>query len=229
MRGKPFAAAFVAFLLVFLGGAAITGVNGSATQTVSAPASAGDDTTDKSTTTTTTPKKVEELSEVKPVEEPKEEEEKPERDTTPPRFEIRSPENNSHVDTKVIIVSGGVEPGAKVFLGDQRATVDGENWKMEVELKTGVNALRFKAYDAPGNHTVRGLIVHYREIQDEEDTTPPRFAITSPDNGHETMTRASSSRVVLSQEPRSTTATGKPTLTAMPGRSRSSSKRARTS
>ncbi len=176
MRGKPFAAAFVAFLLVFLGGAAIAGVNGSTTQVVSPPGGESHDAPDK-TTTTTAP-----VKDTKSVEEPTKDE-KPERDTTPPRFEIRSPANNSYVDRQVIVVSGGVEPGAKVFLGDRRATVEGDDWKIEVELKKGINTLRFKAFDEAGNYTVRGLVVHYGE---EGDTTPPRFEITSPANGHET-------------------------------------------
>jgi hypothetical protein len=176
MRGKPFAAAFVAFLLVFLGGAAIAGVNGSTTQVVSPPGGESHDAPDK-TTTTTAP-----VKDTKSVEEPTKDE-KPERDTTPPRFEIRSPANNSYVDRQVIVVSGGVEPGAKVFLGDRRATVEGDDWKIEVELKKGINTQRFKAFDEAGNYTVRGLVVHYGE---EGDTTPPRFEITSPANGHET-------------------------------------------
>jgi len=185
MRGKPFAAAFVAFLLVFLGGAAIAGVNAPSPTDVEAPVAQGDTTPDKSTTTTTKAEKPEEPRNEGPKEEPKEE--KPERDTTPPRFEIRSPENNSHTDDRVIVVSGGVEPGAKVFLGDRRAHVDGDDWKIEVELEKGKNTFRFKAFDEAGNYTSRGLVV-YLDVKDEEpgDTTPPRFSITSPENGHET-------------------------------------------
>ena len=55
MRGKPFLAAAVAFLLVFLGGAAIAGVSGFSPQRVEAPQSAGsDDAPHKSTTSTST-------------------------------------------------------------------------------------------------------------------------------------------------------------------------------
>jgi hypothetical protein len=187
MRGKPFAVAIVAFLLVFLGGAAIAGVGTPSPRTVDAPAVQGDDGPDKSTTTTIVEKPDEPREEERtdePGEEPKED---PERDTTPPRFEIRSPANESHTDDRVIVVSGGVEPGAKVFLGDRRAHVEGDDWRIEVELEKGKNTFRFKAFDEAGNSTVRGLIV-YLDVKDEEprDTTPPRFSITSPANGHET-------------------------------------------
>jgi hypothetical protein len=176
MRGKPFAAAIVAFLLVFLGGAAIAGVGTPSATDVAAPVAQGDEAPDKSTTTTTHGEKP---RDEQPKEEPKDERD---GDDTPPRFEIRSPENNSHVDERVIVVSGGVEPGAKVFLGDRRAHVEGDDWKIEVELEKGKNSFRFKAFDEAGNYTIRGLTVWLGE----EDDTPPRFEITSPRNGHET-------------------------------------------
>ncbi|KAA3641684.1 MAG: hypothetical protein DWP92_00815 [Armatimonadetes bacterium] len=193
MKGKPFAAAIVAFLLVFLGGAAIAGVNGAFVQEVSAPATGGNDEVEKSTTSTTKAPDTEKLRHDLPTDKKDAEKEpvdKKKTDSTPPLLTITSPTNGSHVDTDVIVISGGVEPGAKVLLGDRKALVEGDSWKIEVELEKGKNLFRFKAFDEAGNHSSRGVIVFYDQPEEKEDedadTTPPRFSITSPADGSET-------------------------------------------
>jgi hypothetical protein len=195
MRGKPFLAAAVAFLLVFLGGAAIAGVSGFSPQRVEAPQSAGSDdvphesTTSTSTTTITTTsssttsvktgddgrRTTDDGAETEAVE-------KAERDTAPPRFEILYPDNPSRTDGATAVIGGHVELGAKVILGDRRARVDGEDWKIEVELRPGWNELKFHAFDEAGNVTRRGIAI-FRVV--DEDTTPPRFVISSPSDGAE--------------------------------------------
>jgi hypothetical protein len=181
MRGKPFLAAAIAFLLVFLGGAAIAGVSGISPQRVAAPQTVGsDDAPDEATTTTTEPR----TTDTKPDKSETEPEEKPEsEDETPPRFEIRYPDNPSRTDDEVVVIGGGVEPGAKVVLGDRRAHVEDDEWKIEVELRPGWNELKFHAFDESGNVTGRGIAIF--RIVDDDDTTPPRFFITSPDDGAE--------------------------------------------
>jgi hypothetical protein len=84
-----------------------------------------------------------------------------EGDTEPPRFTITSPANESETDDRVIVVSGGVEPGAKVYYGDRAAHVEGDDWRIEVELEKGKNVLYFKAYDEAGNWTKRSVTVYY--------------------------------------------------------------------
>jgi hypothetical protein len=78
-----------------------------------------------------------------------------------PRFAITSPENGTRTDDKVILVQGGVTPGSKVFFGDQKARVDGDNWKIEVKLRPGQNDLWFKAIDENGNKTKASVTVWY--------------------------------------------------------------------
>ncbi len=179
MKRNPIFVALFAFVLVFIGGAAIAGI-GSTPQVVEAPdASASFDASgDVATETTTTKPPADDISD-KQVEE----KERPsDKDTTPPRFSILSPENGSQVDTHIIEVSGAVEEGAVVFLGDRLADQHGNRWAMEVELKEGRNSLTFKARDEAGNLSRRTLFVYFAE----PDTTPPRFAITSPKDGSRT-------------------------------------------
>jgi len=187
MRGKPFLAAAVAFLLVFLGGAAIAGVSGISPQRVEAPQASGSDSSPSETTSTTTdhgPRTTDQKTD-KPVAEV---EEKPEGDdTSPPRFKILYPDNPSRTDQEVVVVGGRVEAGAKVVLGDRRAHVAGEEWKIEVELRPEWNELKFHAFDEAGNVTSQRISI-YRVVKDE-DTTPPRFVISSPANGAEVHER----------------------------------------
>ncbi|MEZ5176314.1 MAG: hypothetical protein R2823_08940 [Acidimicrobiia bacterium] len=183
MRGKPIAAAVIAFTLVFIGGAAIAGMAGNRTESVFAPAT--EPASDKATTTI--PKSESKIAESvgRDTPKPDKRDDDKDRDTTPPRFSITSPENESHVDSDVVVVKGGVEPGAKVWLGDRRAYVEGDDWSMRVELKEGRNTLTFKAMDRAGNKTFLTLTLFLDPVP-EPDTTPPKFWIVSPKNGHET-------------------------------------------
>lgn len=181
MKQKPILVALIAFALVFVGGAALAGI-GSTPQFVSGPTSeaANDPVVD---TPTTTVQKVE--REPAPAVKVEEKPETDHPDTTPPRFEILNPETGAHVDSRVIVVSGAVEEGAKVFFSNhQQAEQQGNRWAMRVELEKGRNALTFYAVDKAENKTRRTVVV-FLDFE-EPDTTPPRFAITSPRDGSET-------------------------------------------
>lgn len=196
MRGKPFLAALVAFLFVFLGGAAIAGVSDFSPLQAKAQEVVVSDRPPAEPATTTSTIAVAaaddgraSLSSV-PLSRETGERQRARRiegasatDTTPPRFEILYPDNPSRTEEAVVVVGGSVEPGAKVILGDRRAHVDGDEWKIKVELRPGWNELKFHAFDEAGNVTRRGIAI-FRIVHDE-DTTPPRFLISSPDDGAE--------------------------------------------
>lgn len=93
------------------------------------------------------------------------EEEKPEG----PKFSITSPKHKSETDDEWILVTGTVTPGSKVYYGDQKAQVDGDDWKIEVKLKPGWNELWFKAIDGDGNKTKASVKVYLVSDEDHHD------------------------------------------------------------
>ena len=107
-----------------------------------------------------------------------------EPDTTPPRFSFNSPRDGSETTYKVITVRGEIEEGAHVLYGDKRAEVEGQKWKINVELRLGLNELEFVAVDEAGNRRVKTLTI--TRLEKEPEPQGPRFAITSPENGTRT-------------------------------------------
>jgi hypothetical protein len=182
MKRNPIFVALFAFALVFIGGAALAGI-GPSPQVVETPY-AGNATADAAhDNSPITPLGSSEATPQTKVEDRMRADRPSDADTTPPRFAILSPETRSHVEVPVIEVSGAVETGAKVFNSNHRAAhQNGNRWAMRAELEPGRNTLTFYAVDEAGNKTRRTVFVFF----DKPDTTPPRFAITSPRDGSET-------------------------------------------
>jgi len=65
------------------------------------------------------------------------------------------------VNEKRCMITGSVEPGARVFIMGRRVTIDGEgNFKHTIELARRINLLVVEAIDAAGNVSYRSRLVH---------------------------------------------------------------------
>ena len=98
----------------------------------------------------------------------KDEEHAEEPDTTPPGFEILSPDNGTHLDNKVVTFEGYVEPGSTVTRGQFSAEVDGEHWRIALVLSPGKNIVGFVATDAAGNKADDSVTLYYDPPKAEE-------------------------------------------------------------
>jgi hypothetical protein len=86
----------------------------------------------------------------------------PEPDVAPPFLELFSPRDGDHVEKKVVVFSGGTEPGATVLAsGKFSARVDADGlWTVDLVLAPGPNGVVFRATDAAGNQTEIRVTVH---------------------------------------------------------------------
>lgn len=99
-------------------------------------------------------------------------------DTMPPFFDIYGPYNNTLTSAANVNVTGMIEPGGRVTVNGQNASVDSNTgvWYRVVPLKAGANTITVVAWDRVGNNATAVLTVR-------RDSVPPSLQVGTPSEG----------------------------------------------
>jgi hypothetical protein len=105
-------------------------------------------------------------------------------DSTPPKLDITTPQDQEQFDTEFVHIEGKTDPGTDLKVNEAQADVDTEgNFITALIPEQGKNTIKFTASDRSGNITVRELVIYKVKVVVKDKNTAARKVVPEKGKG----------------------------------------------